>query len=75
MSKFSKVLTTSLVAGALALSASSASAWWGGNDYWGGPWGYPGYGWGGYPGYGWGGYPAYGYAPVAPATPATTTAK
>jgi hypothetical protein len=50
--------------------------WFGGNkndDYYDGPYGYPGYGYpggygygypggyGGYPGYGYGGYPGYGY--------------
>ena len=37
MKSLKKLLATSLVAGALALSAGTASAWWGGNDYWGGP--------------------------------------
>ena len=75
MKKLTKLIAVAIVAGTAALSASTASAWWGNDyydDYWGGPWGYPGYGWGGYPGYGWGGYPGpYGYgapygAPVAP---------
>jgi hypothetical protein len=41
--------------------------WMGGNDnddYYDGPYGYPGYGYPGpygYPGYGYGGYPGYGY--------------
>jgi len=39
---------------------------WGGNDYWGGPWGHGGYPYGGYPyggyGYPYGGYP-YGGLP------------
>lgn len=49
-----------------AMLASTANAWgwmpWDwfddDDDYWGGPWGGPG--WGGYPGYGYG-YPGYGY--------------
>jgi hypothetical protein len=84
MRKLTKLVAATIVAGTAALSVTPASAWWGGNDYWGGPWGggpwyggYPGYGWGGYPYYGgWGGYgyPAY-TAPVAPTAPATSTAK
>jgi hypothetical protein len=69
MKKLTKLVAATIVAGTAALSVSNASAWWGGNDYWGGPWGggpwyggYPGYGWGGYPYYGgWGGYPGYGW--------------
>ena len=56
------LLAVALMTGAMLVS-SGASAWWSDdNDYWDGPWGYPGYGgWGGYPGYGgWGGYPGYG---------------
>jgi len=74
---FKKFVIAVLLAGATALPMSSANAFWGGNSwmpwnwfdddyYGGGPWVYPGYGWGGYPGYGypgygWGGYPGYGY--------------
>jgi hypothetical protein len=68
MKKLTKLVAATIVAGAATLGMNTASAWWGGHDYWGGPWGYgpwyggyPGYGWGGYPGYGWGGYPGYGW--------------
>jgi len=84
MKKLTKLIAVAIVAGTAALGASTASAWWGGNDYWGGPWGYPGYGYGGYPGYGYGGYGyggypgygygGYGYAPAAPAAPAAAPA-
>jgi len=76
MNKFTALMTKSVLVGVLALSATTANAWWGSgwdDDYYGpwggGPWygggypyygGYPGYGWGGYPGYGYGGYPGYG---------------
>jgi hypothetical protein len=54
-----------LIAGVSLLASTGAGAWWNNShddDYWDGPWGYPGYGWGGYPGYGWGGgYPGYGW--------------
>ena len=90
MKKLGKLIAVAVVAGTATLGAGTASAWWG-NDYgYGGPWGggpyggYPGYGYGGYPGYGgygggypgygWGGYRGYGYAPVAPAAPATAPA-
>jgi hypothetical protein len=51
-----KILTLAVVTGIPALVSTGAGAWWSDNDdYWDGPWGYPGYGWGGYPGYGgWG---------------------
>ena len=85
MNKFTALMTKSVLVGVLALSATTANAWWGNSwddDYYGpwggGPWyggGYPYYG--GYPGYGgWGGYPGYGYgypawgAPAAPAAAA-----
>lgn len=67
------LLTTAslTLAGAAAIAALPANAFWGswGGPWYGGPWhggpwwggGYPGYGWGGYPGYGWGGYPGYGW--------------
>jgi hypothetical protein len=64
-----KIMIALLLTGATALPVT-VNAFWGGswmpwnwfdNDYYGGPWGYPGYGWGGYPGYGWGGYPGYGW--------------
>jgi hypothetical protein len=62
MNKLSRFIATLVIAGAATLATGTASAWWGDNDYWGGPWGgYPGYGYGGYPGYGWGGYPGYGW--------------
>ncbi|HUT41505.1 MAG TPA: hypothetical protein VM011_09205 [Gammaproteobacteria bacterium] len=87
MNKISKLIASTVIAGSAALAAGTANAWWG-NDYYDGPWGYPGYGWGGYPGYGWGGYPGYGgwggypgygyaapVAPVAPTAPSSSTAK
>lgn len=64
MKAVTRTLAVSLIAGASLLASTGAGAWWSSNhddDYWDGPWGYPGYGWGGYPGYGgWGGYPGYG---------------
>jgi len=60
MNKMSKLIASAVIAGTATFAAGTANAWWG-NDYWDGPWGYPGYGWGGYPGYGWGGYPGYGW--------------
>ena len=60
MRKFAKAFGVAVVAGAAALTMSSASAWWGGPGYGGGPWG--GDGWGtdynrGYGrGHGWGIY-------------------
>ncbi len=59
MNKVSKLIASSVIAGSAFVAAGTANAWWG-NDYYDGPWGYPGY-WGGYPGYGWGGYPGYGW--------------
>ena len=61
MKKLTKFIAVAIVAGTAALGASAASAWWGDDDYWGGPWGNRGYGYGGYPGYGYGGYPGYGW--------------
>ena len=48
MRKLSKLIAVAVVAGAATLGAGTASAWWG-NDYgYGGPWGGgPGYGYGG----------------------------
>ena len=72
MKKIIRLFSITLLAGS-AMIATSAQAFWGpfdffdnDDDYWGGPWGYPGYGYpgygyGGYPGYGYGGYPGYGY--------------
>ena len=64
-----KIQTLTVITGFSVLVSTGASAWWSDNDdYWDGPWGYPGYGydypgygWGGYPGYGWDGYPGYGW--------------
>ena len=76
MKKSTVLFGGALLAGTMALTATTANAWWGsgwGNDYgpWGGgPWyggypyggyGYPYGGWGGYPYGGWGGYPYGGY--------------
>jgi hypothetical protein len=75
MKKTTVLFGGALLAGTMALTATTANAWWGsgwGNDYgpWGGgPWyggypyggyGYPYGGWG-YPYGGWGGYPYGGY--------------
>jgi hypothetical protein len=70
MKKLGKLIAVAVVAGVATLGAGTASAWWGNDDYYGGPcggpwgggpWGGgPGYGYGGYPGYGYGGYPGYG---------------
>jgi hypothetical protein len=71
-----KFAVIAAVAGSALFTTLSAQAFWGpfdwfDDDYYDGPWGYPGYGYGypgygyGYPGYGYGypgyGYPAYGY--------------
>ena len=57
-----KSMALAVIAGSSLLVSTAGNAWWDDdNDYWDGPWGYPGYGWGGYPGYGgYGGYPGYG---------------
>lgn len=71
-----KVLALITLFAGTALTAQTASAWWGGGPWnwfddgpgWGGPWGgYPGWGgyrypyYGGYPGWGGYGYPYGGY--------------
>src|SRR5210317_2642154 len=68
--KLKKLMASLLLVGATTLPMTSANAFFGGwgpwdwfdddDDYYYGPWGYPGYGYG-YPGYGYGGYPGYGY--------------
>ena len=68
MNKISKLVASAVIAGTATFAAGTANAWWG-NDYWDGPWGYPGYGWGGYPAY------TAPVAPVAPVAPSTSTAK
>ena len=56
-----KNLFLAAVACVPVLVSTGAGAWWNDDDdYWGGPWGYPGYGGYGYPGYGGYGYPGYG---------------
>ena len=65
--KFRKLMVSLLLVCATALPMASANAFWGGgwmpwdwfddDDYYYGPYGYPGY-YGGYPGY-YGGYPGY----------------
>ena len=57
-----KIMALAVISGSALLVSTASNAWWDDdNDYWDGPWGYPGYGYGGYPGYGYGGYPGYGY--------------
>ena len=88
MFKTKRFFAAALIASA-ALAPLAADAWWGfpfgggpWSDGWGGPWGYPGYGYG-YPGYGYGypaygyGYPAYGYQPFGYPyyAPAATTSE
>jgi hypothetical protein len=74
MNLTTKILTLAAISGfSVAVSSGANASWWNSNnhhryydDYYDGPWGYPGYGygwgrypgWGGYPGYGWGGQPS-----------------